>query len=112
MVACVGYTTTHHSPVLPAAVCIERFNELNMTSSTVKEEGRECKRLFARISLVRCIRCKGPFHPSTGDYDHVHGVATCGACVRSFYEWLRGHVRRRWGKLDFYEHAATSIRAA
>jgi hypothetical protein len=32
LVACVEYTTANHSPDLPAAVCIERFNEQsNMT---------------------------------------------------------------------------------
>lgn len=59
---------------------------------------------------MRCIQCKGPFHPATGDYNRADDVATCGACIRAFYDWLKGHTRRRWQKMRFYEHTETSRR--
>lgn len=61
---------------------------------------------------MRCIQCKGPFHEASGDYDRKTGIATCGACYRPFLKWFKGHTKRTWGGRNFYEAAATSIRAA
>lgn len=60
-----------------------------------------------------CIQCKGvhPYHPDTGHVYVEWGVVVCGTCYRVFVKWLAGHLRRRWGGLRFYDHAATSIRA-
>lgn len=88
-----------------------KFRRPQHDESTVNESSKECKKNFVYNFIVRCIRCKWPWHPATGDYDRAHDVATCGACARQFYSWLRGHVRRQWGGQDFYEAAATSIRA-
>lgn len=62
---------------------------------------------------VKCFQCKGahPYHPSTGHAELRWGIVFCGTCYRVFLEWLYGHLRRRWGKERFYDHAATSIRA-
>lgn len=61
---------------------------------------------------MKCSCCGGPFHPATGDYDRRFDMARCGRCYREFLAWFKGHTRRKWGKLNFYEHAATSIRPA
>lgn len=55
---------------------------------------------------MTCFRCGGPYHESTGDYDKKWDVAFCGPCCKKFYGWLKGHTKRRWGGLNFYEHAA------
>lgn len=34
----------------------------------------------------------------------------CGPCTKHMVEFLRSHTRRKWGGLNFYEHAATSIK--
>lgn len=58
---------------------------------------------------MRCSICRAPYHEATG---HIHSSRTrlCGACARSWLEWLKRHLNRRWGGVKFYEHAATSIR--
>jgi hypothetical protein len=58
----------------------------------------------------RCLRCGGPHHPATGHIDARTGAIFCGACYRPFLDWLKGHLKRRWGKLRFYEHTETSRR--
>lgn len=58
----------------------------------------------------RCIQCKGPFHEASGNRDRRTGATTCGACYKPFLSWLSGHLKRRWGKLRFYEHTETSRR--
>ena len=53
LVACVGHTTTHHSPAfLPAASCIERFNKLTISTITVNEFGNDCKFNFRGVLLI------------------------------------------------------------
>jgi hypothetical protein len=59
----------------------------------------------------RCSQCGGPFHPATGHQDERFKVQFCGACYRPFVKWLSGHTKRKWGGANFYEEAATSIKA-
>jgi hypothetical protein len=61
---------------------------------------------------TRCFSCQGVWHPACGDWDPFYGVARCGRCIRIFLAWFKGHTKRKWGGMDFYAHAATSIRAA
>jgi hypothetical protein len=53
-----------------------------------------------------CASCKGPYHPSTG---HVAGPSTvwCGPCTKDFVDWLWRNMKRRWGKMRFYDYAYT-----
>ncbi len=81
---------------------------------------------------TRCTSCGGVWHPASGDWDRAFEIATCGRCHREFRQWFKGHAKREFlvrarptpaqvakrqkgtvkAKLNFYEHAATSIRAA
>jgi hypothetical protein len=58
---------------------------------------------------VGCSVCGGVWHPSTGSYVSPT-FRRCGPCERAFVKWLAGHLRRKWGRVDFYVAAATSIR--
>lgn len=60
---------------------------------------------------MRCVQCKGPWHPSSGHWYEEWGIVVCGGCYKPFLAWLSGHLKRRWGKVRFYDEAATSIRA-
>jgi hypothetical protein len=60
---------------------------------------------------LRCFKCGGPYHPATGHWNERFDVVFCGACYRPFVKWLSGHLKRRWGGANFYQEAATSIRA-
>jgi hypothetical protein len=53
---------------------------------------------------LRCNVCRGPWHPATGDYQSEN-MLTCGVCTRKWAKWMKTHMKRKWGKLDFYEHA-------
>lgn len=60
----------------------------------------------------KCIACRGVYHPATG---HIldpedPSVVLCGPCARDLKDWLKGMMRRRWGKMEFYGSAATSIK--
>lgn len=56
-----------------------------------------------------CNACGGPYHPSTGHvFTPTHVV--CGPCARSWKDWLKGMMSRRWGGQRFYDHALTSVR--
>lgn len=55
----------------------------------------------------RCLQCGGPYHPATGHWDQHFDVVFCGACYKPFIAWLAGHLKRRWGKLRFYDHATS-----
>jgi hypothetical protein len=59
----------------------------------------------------RCFKCGGPYHPATGHWDERFNVVFCGACYKPFVKWLKGHLKRKWGNANFYEEAATSIKA-
>jgi hypothetical protein len=67
---------------------------------------------------LRCFACKGPYHPATGhiwtelppDAQGEHPVY-CGPCYRKWIKWMKGHLNRRWAGANFYEEAATSVRA-
>lgn len=60
---------------------------------------------------TRCSACGGVYHPASG---HRWGdrVVLCGPCTRHFIAWVKAHTQRRWGGVKFYDHAATSVRAA
>lgn len=58
---------------------------------------------------IDCSVCGGPFHPATGCYVS-ETFRRCGPCEKHFLKWLKGHLQRRWSKVSFYEHAATSNR--
>lgn len=60
---------------------------------------------------THCFECKGPWHPSTGDYDKKWNIAFCEGCIKTFYKWMRQHTKRKWGGYNFYEEAQTSIKA-
>lgn len=60
---------------------------------------------------TRCFQCGGVYHESTGDYDRKWNIVFCGPCITSFYKWLKGHMKRKWGGANFYEEAHTSIKA-
>jgi hypothetical protein len=57
-----------------------------------------------------CFACKGPFHPASG-HAWPQGANYCGPCTRKFFAWVKSHTKRRWSGCDFYEEAATSVRA-
>lgn len=51
--------------------------------------------------MTRCARCSGAAHPATGAV-YGQGTLICGPCERAFWTWLRGWVRPRKNKSDFY----------
>jgi len=52
-----------------------------------------------------------PYHPATGHVlDRKSMAVLCGMHTRAFFNWIRGHTKKRWGKLNFYEEAARSVR--
>lgn len=57
----------------------------------------------------RCDSCGSPYHEATG---HIFSEKTvvCGPCARHFVQFIKSHTRRKWGGLNFYEHAASSIK--
>lgn len=55
---------------------------------------------------MRCFQCHGPFHPASGNWYEQWQIGFCGACYKPFVKWLSGHLKRKWGGLNFYEHAA------
>jgi hypothetical protein len=59
---------------------------------------------------MQCSSCRGVYHEATG-HRFTANVQICGPCARHFVTWLKGHLRRRWGGVEFYIAAATSIRA-
>lgn len=61
---------------------------------------------------MRCFACGGPYHPATGHLFREFMVAYCGRCYRHFIEWMKGHMRRKWGGLDFYAEAAKRPRSS
>lgn len=55
----------------------------------------------------RCFVCRGPYHEASGhNFREFADVFYCGACIRHFLTWMRGHMKRKWGALNFYEEAA------
>jgi hypothetical protein len=61
---------------------------------------------------MRCFACRGPWHPATGHWwGDKYDIVYCGPCYLHFVTWLKGHLKRKWGGLVFYEEAATSIRS-
>lgn len=67
---------------------------------------------------MNCFKCKGPFHLATGHVFKVFGleIPYCGPCAHEAMDYIRGRTapRRRNKALlggDFYEAAATAIRA-
>jgi hypothetical protein len=59
---------------------------------------------------LRCSACANPYHESTG-HRHSDRTRLCGPCAREFAKWVKSHTRKH-GKIDFYEHAAKSVRPA
>ncbi len=78
---------------------------------------------------IRCVACKGVWHPASGDWNPRFQVATCGRCHRDFWEWFNRHQKRLWRvameptptqlfhglkvkflEFNFYEAAVTSNR--
>lgn len=63
---------------------------------------------------VRCFnpRCGQPYHEATGHQFIVNGerIPYCGSCYRYFMAFIKSHTKRKWGGMNFYEEAATSIR--
>jgi hypothetical protein len=58
----------------------------------------------------RCSVCGGVFHPSTGS-EVTTTYRRCGPCEKQFIRWLKGTLKRKGrDKLDFYTHAASSVR--
>lgn len=69
---------------------------------------------------MTCFACHGPYHPATGhmfmppprlkeqdgDPRSDPVIAYCGPCARRFFAWWRGHSKRKWGGMNFYEEAA------
>lgn len=60
----------------------------------------------------RCLQCRGPYHEASGHRDRATGAVFCGGCYRPFLAWLKGHLKRRWGGVHFYEHTETSRRVS
>lgn len=52
----------------------------------------------------RCSACKGVYHEATGHRFSAR-ARLCGPCAREFVKFLRQHTKRRWGGINFYEHA-------
>lgn len=63
-----------------------------------------------REPTYKCFSCPGPFHQATGDWDPRYQIARCGACMKRFYNWQRGHMAREWSGQAFYEEAKASVR--
>jgi hypothetical protein len=70
-------------------------------------------------NATRCFACRGVYHPATGHLFRPD-VAYCGPCARTAFAWVGSHTKprrrkssksRSWRDHDFYEAAATSIRA-
>ena len=60
---------------------------------------------------MKCFACGGVYHEATGHlFREFPGVAYCGPCYRHFAEWMKAHMRRRWGKCNFYAEAAGGVR--
>lgn len=60
---------------------------------------------------MRCATCANIYHHSTG---HMFSESTvlCGVCARNWARWLKSRIARRGPRSpDFYEAAATSVRA-
>ena len=72
--------------------------------------GGRGKRRACYTLRMRCFKCGGPYHPSSGHLFREMDVAYCGACYRPFLAWFKGHTRRKWAGADFYLEALTSIR--
>lgn len=66
----------------------------------------------AQKGNMQCFACGGPYHPATGHLFREFMVAYCGRCYRHFIEWMKQHMRRRWGGLDFYAEAAKRPRSS
>jgi hypothetical protein len=56
----------------------------------------------------RCAACGNLYHEATG-HRHTPTMVLCGVCARDWKDWLKGHLRRRWGGKRFYDYAWTSI---
>lgn len=73
----------------------------------------------SEVEPPRCESCQNYYHPATGSVLLEHGttpgrehepVVLCGPCTRHFTGWLHGHMKRKWGKVSFYDAALTSNR--
>lgn len=58
---------------------------------------------------AKCSACGGPYHEATG-HRHSDKTRLCGACAKDYKDWVKGHTKRKWGKVAFYDHAAASIK--
>ncbi len=54
---------------------------------------------------VKCFGCKAPFHIASGDFMGPKNTPFCGACVRSFKDYVISHSKARYNKVNFYKHA-------
>lgn len=53
---------------------------------------------------MNCNICKSPWHPATGHFISDK-MRWCGPCTTSWVKELAGMQRRRWGGVNFYDHA-------
>lgn len=77
---------------------------------TIKVRLKDWNEWVRRLEGRSCSSCENPYHPATG-WRLSPRTRLCGPCARHFAEWVKGMVRRRWGGVRFYDHAATSVRA-
>lgn len=54
--------------------------------------------------MTPCACCGSPYHESTG-HRVSDTMVWCGPCTRDFSRWCASHLKRKWGKMNFYEAA-------